>query len=137
MEHLLALVLLLNTGATSVNDFFPRKAKKTLLPVGSGPTVGKKGGFVMNYKKKNVSLPADLHEYIVERESAINEAGKKTGVSTTYSAQVALAVARLKEDEPLSFEGNSPAPHPGGRAETARTSGPYTNPRQPKKTKRL
>jgi hypothetical protein len=92
----------------------------------------------MNHPKKNISLPADLFEYIQGRVSRINKEGEGEGTSTDFSKQVAVAVRLLmKEDTPqYGGEGNAQPPQSkDAAAPTARTSVPYTIRKQPSRIK--
>jgi hypothetical protein len=93
----------------------------------------------MNHIKRNISLPAELHEYIESRVDRINASGKKEGTSTDFSKQIAVAVRLLVEEGSPDYgnQGNDPAPQPSkdAIAPTARTSAPYTIRKQPSRIK--
>jgi hypothetical protein len=61
----------------------------------------------MNCKKQNISLPADLFDYLSLRVKKINQQGRNDGAKTSMSAQVALAVRTLKtrEESPECSQG--------------------------------
>jgi hypothetical protein len=92
----------------------------------------------MNHPKKNISLPADLFEYIQGRVSRINKEGEGEGTSTDFSKQVAVAVRLLmKEDAPqYGGEGNDPPPQSKDAATpAARTSVLYSSRKPQTKTR--
>jgi hypothetical protein len=92
----------------------------------------------MNCKKINISMPPDLHDWLVEHVAAINRAGKSVGSSTNKSNQIALAVSLLKEkEEAQSKQGKAQLPQPSkdALAPIAHTSVLYSSPRKHSRTK--
>jgi len=88
----------------------------------------------MPKKQTAVRLQAALHanaKAVAESECS-TVTGYLTGLIVADLKRRGIDPTVFREDPP--DQGNDPAPHQGGRAESVRTPVHYSNPRQPRKT---